>query len=193
MIDGMDGLSGSLTLILLGSLYVLISVNSSSDLIILSCLTYSVIAFLLFNLRIFGRKTASIFLGDAGSTLIGLFISWFVIKHSQGENQSFTPVIALWLVAIPLFDTVGVLLRRCFRGLSPFKADRNHTHHLLLDLGWGVNKSLFFLVIVSALFAVIGIVSYKYSVAESTLFYIFIGLFIIYLGLMEWGERHIKQ
>jgi UDP-GlcNAc:undecaprenyl-phosphate GlcNAc-1-phosphate transferase len=78
------------------------------------------LAFLLFNLRIFGRSSAKIFLGDTGSTLFGFIVCWLLIDVSQGEKNLISPITALWIMALPLFDSVCIMLRRISKGRSPF-------------------------------------------------------------------------
>jgi len=62
---------------------------------------------------------------------------------SQGENPAIAPVTALWLYAVPLFDTVSVMVRRIWLKRSPFKADRGHLHHLLVDAGFRVRQVVY--------------------------------------------------
>jgi hypothetical protein len=71
--------------------------------------------------------------------LLGFVFAWLLIALSQGgEAAVMTPVTALWLFALPLMDTVGVMLRRIWLGKSPFRADRHHLHHLLVRAGFRV-------------------------------------------------------
>ena len=69
-------------------------------------------AFLIFNLGPFFGSRFKIFMGVAGSTFIGFGIDWSLITFSQGENQIFSPVVALWIFSIPLIDTIFVMIRR---------------------------------------------------------------------------------
>ena len=137
MSDGLDGLAGSLVLLVLLSLLALGSSQREFILIVGA----AVCGFLVWNLRVL-RPRAAIFMGDAGSTLLGLILAYLLIGGSQQPNNDFSPVTALWLLALPLIDTVAVLLVRPLRGQSPFSADRFHYHHLLQARGLGVNQTL---------------------------------------------------
>jgi UDP-GlcNAc:undecaprenyl-phosphate GlcNAc-1-phosphate transferase len=95
------------------------------------------VGFLYYNLRYPGNRRARVFLGDNGSMLLGFLFAWLFIALSQGEPAAMTPVTALWLFALPLMDTVGVMLRRIWLGKSPFRADRHHLHHLFVRAGIG--------------------------------------------------------
>jgi UDP-GlcNAc:undecaprenyl-phosphate GlcNAc-1-phosphate transferase len=189
MVDGMDGLAGSLAMTCLvgGALLITVSPSFSPDLLLV--IVGVLAGFLLLNLRLPGRPRARVFMGDAGSMVLGLVLTWMLIRHSQGQGQAFPPVVALWLLALPLYDAVGVLLRRPLRGGSPFEADWRHTHHLLLRLGLGYRTTLSILICLSLCLAAYGALLARLGVAEHVLFYTFLGLFVFYLLLMEAGER----
>lgn len=187
MVDGMDGLAGSLALTAVSGLVFLLFLNGQeADASALAVFGVAVAAFLVFNIRRGGSR-ARVFLGDAGSMLIGFVLAWFLVKSSQGVDRSIHPVTALWLLALPLFDAVGVLLRRSLRGRSPFAADRIHVHHLLLDAGWSVSGTLLSLVALAALLAGIGIAAQVAGVPDRYLFLFFLCLFTIYLVAAEWA------
>ena len=189
MVDGMDGLAGSLALVcLLGGL-VFIALSPAADPPLVWVIIGVVAGFLVFNLRWFDRRCARVFMGDAGSMVLGLVLAWMLIRHSQGPEAAFPPVLALWLLALPLYDAVGVLLRRPLRGGSPFDADWRHTHHLLLRLGCSTSTTLIILLASALLLAGFGIWMTFLGIPEHLLFYLFLGLFVIYLLLMESGER----
>lgn len=193
MVDGMDGLAGSLVLVCLLSVLFLLVNNGSGGIDIVVLLSAAVIAFLSFNLRISGRQGARVFMGDAGSMVLGLTLAWLLIDHSQGPDRAFAPVVALWILAVPLCDAVGVLLRRSLRLGSPFRADWLHTHHLLLRFGLSVNQSLALIVGMAICLSVLGIVLFLGGLREYYLFYLFIGLFAVYVLIMELGERYLER
>ena len=181
MSDGMDGLAGFLSLIVLGLLLVA-GGNSIShpDSGLLFIVLAAVAAFLLFNLPAFGRHRAVVFMGDAGSLFLGFLLCWFLIGLSQGEDRAIRPVTALWIIAIPLFDTVGVMLRRILERSSPFQADRTHYHHILRDLGLESRTTLLVVVASAAVFGVIGLAGEYLPIPESIMFYGFLTGFACY-------------
>jgi len=139
LIDGIDGLTGSVATLIamsLGSWFFLID---RVDLAIIAfSLAGATIAFLRYNLT-----PARIFMGDTGSMLIGLISSILVIEfievHAeiQGSPYAFraVPAMAVGILILPLFDMLRVFVLRIARGRSPFRGDRIHTHHQLVDLG----------------------------------------------------------
>jgi UDP-GlcNAc:undecaprenyl-phosphate GlcNAc-1-phosphate transferase len=193
MSDGMDGLAGCLTLLSTGCMIILaIAGGMTQSAVELGVFVSVVTAFLLFNLRFSNNTPARVFMGDAGSMLLGFVLAWYLIKHTQDPDKLFPPAIALWLVALPLFDAVGVLIRRTLKGHSPFKADRMHYHHYLLAMGLSVNKTLVVIILTTLAFTAIGLVGYYSGVPEHILFYSFLTLFLFYLLFMEGLERKIN-
>ena len=175
MSDGLDGLAGCLTLIVL---VALLSISGfQSPLIILSIAM--LVGFLVWNLRV-KRKQAYVFMGDAGSTMLGFLLSVLLISYSQTES-GFMPVTALWLLALPLVDAVGVHIVRPMRGQSPFKADRLHYHHQLIDMGFSVNKTLIFVLVVQSILILIGLSLWKFNVNENSQLIGFLLFFFCYL------------
>ncbi len=193
MVDGMDGLAGSLVLVCLLSGFFQLMLAGSADLPLIGLLISVVAGFLVFNLPGIKGSTARIFMGDAGSMVLGIWLAWLLIRYSQGENRAFAPVIGLWMLIVPLFDAVGVLLRRLVRFGSPFHADRMHTHHLLLRLGFSVYQSLAVLISVSVIMSLSAFGLYYAGVSEHHLFYLFVALFVGYILCMELGEFRLRQ
>jgi UDP-GlcNAc:undecaprenyl-phosphate GlcNAc-1-phosphate transferase len=172
MIDGIDGLAGGSTLIAIITI-ALISWYFEHWILVYFCIIFvgAIIAFLLFNLRIFGRKRGAIFLGDSGSTLLGFTVCWLAISASQGEVGMITPTIVLWIIALPLFDSICIMSRRIQRGQSPFSPDREHLHHILPLEGFSINKTLVTLLAFSLLLSVTGVTAGLYfGISDRLLF-----------------------
>ena len=180
MLDGNDGLCGSLAFIQLGFIALLAWVhgdlNAFSPLILL-CTTVGV--FLLFNFPL-KRQQANVFLGDVGSMLLGLAIAWYCIRLSQGQHAIAQPATFLWIIAIPLFDCCNVVIKRLKNGYSPMEADREHVHHILLDRGFSSLKTVCVIDAFAILFALIGVALSLLHIPEAISFILFIAAFIVY-------------
>jgi UDP-N-acetylmuramyl pentapeptide phosphotransferase/UDP-N-acetylglucosamine-1-phosphate transferase len=157
LIDGVDGLAAGLALIIsaaLGSWFYLAGhINFS---VVCFALSGSLIAFLRFNL--WGRKN-KIFMGDTGSLVIGIFLAAMVLKFvefnltTEGPlHMKQAPLVALALFIVPITDTLRVFAIRVWHKRSPFSADMNHIHHLLVKLGMGHIQVSSFLVAYTLLF-----------------------------------------
>lgn len=186
MVDGIDGLLGGLSSVTFASLGCLLYLSGHHDLAYF-CLVIciAILPYICFNLGAFG-KTRKVFMGDAGSMLIGFTVIWLLLLSSQNSDTlSLRPVTALWLIAIPLMDMTTVMVRRVKRGDSPFKPDREHFHHICQRIGLSSVQTLSLICFIASLFATLGILGDIYKVPESMMFYSFIFCFIIYFCSLQ--------
>lgn len=158
MVDGIDGLLGALSSVTFGALAVVFWMGNKNNLALWClCLMVACLPYILLNLGIpWGRKF-KVFMGDAGSTLIGFTVIWLLIIATQGEDAVMRPVTALWLIAVPLMDMLRVMIGRIRRGESPFKPDREHLHHVLLRAGFSGRHTLIIMSVVALLTSTAGI------------------------------------
>lgn len=193
-IDGLDGLAGSLSLVAIaGMSWVAWQGGEERILLILLSAAACVLAFLLLNMRFPWQRRARVFMGDAGSMFLGLFIAWFLVTLSQGPDRLMTPVTALFLFAVPLMDTVFVILRRIFSGRSPFKPDRMHLHHLFLGYGLRISASVFVIVLFAVSMASAGLLAREMSVPEYFQFAGFVSMFAIYTVVCSCAWRRLEK
>ncbi len=139
LIDGVNALCASVGIIICVTLgFWFKAVDQIVFVIIASALVGSLVAFLKFNL-----SPAQIFMGDTGSMLVGVICSIlsisFIEINKQGVSSEYqvsaAPALAVAVLFIPLFDTLRVFFIRILKGHSPFSPDKQHMHHLLLELG----------------------------------------------------------
>ncbi|MDD5480378.1 hypothetical protein [Rhodoferax sp.] len=193
MTDGVDGLAGGLAVLTLSALAVAAYPMHSNVALQLASMVAALVGFLVFNSRFFGRKRAAVFMGDGGSIFIGFAIVWYLVTLSQGAGRVITPVSALWLFAVPLLDTVTIMFRRIARGNSPFAADREHLHHILMLAGFGVNRAVLIILSIHGLCILIGMGSIYYQIPDWVMFWLFLGLFGVYYGVMTHAWRWMKR
>lgn len=186
MIDGLDGLAGGVALIAIGCLLALNLTapapdhHASNALLVLAMV---IVGFLCFNLRHPWRVQASVFMGDSGSTMLGFALGWFLVSLSQdreGQVAVMTPMTAVWILAVPLLDAVTVMIRRLRARQSPFNADRQHLHHLLLNYGYSDGQVTAMLLTGALITGVIGMAAHRLAVPEFVQFYGFLGVFLLY-------------
>ena len=135
MSDGVDGLAGASSAAAFFWLAV-IGFDFGQHRLGLQTLALAAacLGFLVFNMRHRWRMKASLFLGDGGSTLLGAALAGTTLILASGEPAIAFPVL-LWVVAVPVIDTLSLIIRRLAVRRSPFSADRQHLHHLLMDAG----------------------------------------------------------
>ncbi|MEW5878944.1 MAG: hypothetical protein AB1761_00705 [Pseudomonadota bacterium] len=174
MIDGMDGLAGAMALVALAALGWMVAFTQDAFSWQLSLVAMgAVVGFLLFNLPVRFNRGRRVFMGDAGSTLLGFLVAALCMRLSQ-ETRAVAPATLLWFVALPVTDLLVTMLRRIARGVSPFRPDRGHLHHRLLDAGLGVRATLAILTTVAVLLAAAGLWMHYAKVPEAVQFYGFL-------------------
>lgn len=194
MSDGIDGLSGGLVIVTLSFISVCAFSSgqgvAGSFCLIMIC---SILAFLSLNFRRPWHKKALVYLGDAGSTMLGFILAWLLIESTQGVVPTFSPVYALWFLAIPLFDTVSLLIKRPLRGKSPFTPGNDHLHHMLLSRGLSVEQVVALMIAVAAVLGGVGLIGLSLGARESSMFLIFIALFAVYFCFADKLDKRPRR
>ena len=106
-------------------------------------------------------------------------------NFSQGQKAVILPVTALYLVAVAVYDTIFVMLRRIFAGKSPFEPDNTHLHHYFLSKNMSQTFVLFIMTSLSAVFIVVGLGLMHFQVPEYIQFYIFVLISALYYFVMQ--------
>ena len=134
-------------------------------------------------------KGKKLFVGDAGSLFIGFWIATYLITYITSAQNSILvdvysiqleniPIIAISMISVPVLDTLRVMLVRILVKKSPFIADRNHLHHILLDSGMSHLRTSLFLTIINWFNCIaIFLMEQNFNSKELTIIYIFISLF----------------
>jgi len=142
MSDGADGMAGMLGL---AALVMLCAASLYAGNLMLaervSVLAGALAGFLLWNVRFPWRPRAKVFMGNAGSAFLGLLIAWVSFRLTQNPGHPVNPVLALWLLPIPVMDCLVLIVRRLRKGRSPFAADHDHIHHLMQEAGFGPTRA----------------------------------------------------
>ena len=185
MIDGINGLCAGSAMI------ALLFIGFFSGLIydsVLIIIIGSMIGFLIFNLRFFGKKRG-VFLGDSGSNLIGFWVAWCAIYSSQNTIYQVEAITMLWFVAIPLLDCVGLIFSRLIRGIGIASPGRDHIHHKLM-LNYSAEGTLGIIILISLFAGLLGIfLENNFEQWVSTIiFLLFAGFYYLY----AYGFKNLK-
>src|SRR5690606_31619697 len=142
MVDGADGLAGSLVAVCLVMLAAAAMYAGNPSLAQVALVIAGVVsAFLVYNMRFPWQPRAKTFMGNAGSAWLGLVVAWVVFRLTQNTGHPVNPVLALWLIPIPVMDCLVLSVRRVHEGRSPFAAGRDHIHHFMQDAGLGPTQA----------------------------------------------------
>jgi len=189
MIDGLNGLCATLCLVCFTAIIFMINADTVPSLFPLILPVGAIMGFLMYNLGVLGNQR-TVFLGDNGSNALGFMCAWILVYFSSVENSNFASITALWFVAIPFFDAVGVIISRVVKGIMPLSPGRDHLHHKLLEMGLSSNAIYVVLILISVIFAAVGyIFNHNFPESHFISFYTFMILWLCYYLLI----RHIAK
>lgn len=156
-IDGIDGLAAGIAM--LAFLFFGITLIYLK-LYVISIFTFAALGMLIpfFYYNIFGKTSnhSKMFMGDCGSLTIGMLLAAIAVKvyHSASISPDQSPralVLGFSMLIVPMFDALRVVLLRLIKGRSPFKPDKSHMHHQLLNLGFS-HKVVTLIMLTNAIF-----------------------------------------
>ncbi len=160
LIDGIDGLAGSLSLIAFaGFLYCFAKEGLWVYCIMISGLMGVLVPYLYFNIWGKPEKNRKIFMGDSGSLSLGFILAFLLVKYSM-DNPNVMPyrkdclLLSYTLLVVPVFDVVRVILKRVRLGKPLFTADKNHIHHKLMRAGLSQRGALNVIILLALFFIV---------------------------------------
>ncbi|MEZ9191307.1 UDP-N-acetylglucosamine--undecaprenyl-phosphate N-acetylglucosaminephosphotransferase [Vibrio sp. 10N.286.52.F8] len=194
MVDGIDGLLGGLSIVVFASLGVLFYAHGLEFYtFFMAVMVVILLPFVLFNLGYFG-KLRKVFMGDAGSMMIGFLVIWILIRGTQPEHGHYTirPVTALWLIAVPLIDMMAIMIRRIRKGHSPFQPDREHFHHIMQRIGFTPRESLVVICLVQLVYSTLGLLGEYFQVPEYIMFYTIVVCFFLHTYAMTHSFKMAK-
>ncbi|EIR2541273.1 UDP-N-acetylglucosamine--undecaprenyl-phosphate N-acetylglucosaminephosphotransferase [Salmonella enterica subsp. enterica serovar Give] len=181
MVDGIDGLLGGLSSVSFAAMGLILWFDGQTSLAMWCfAMIAAILPYIMLNLGILGRRY-KVFMGDAGSTLIGFTVIWLLLETTQGKTHSISPVTALWIIAIPLMDMVAIMYRRLRKGMSPFSPDRQHIHHLVMRAGFTSRQAFVLITLAAAILAGVGVTAeYSHFVLEWVMLVLFLLAFFLY-------------
>jgi UDP-GlcNAc:undecaprenyl-phosphate GlcNAc-1-phosphate transferase len=191
--DGLDGLAGGTTFLCLAALAMLAhSCGQQVGASLALAFAGAVLGFLRFN-----TYPATVFMGDAGSQLLGFAIGVLSLRATQSGESAISAALPLLLFALPIMDTLSVMAQRVSEGRSPFSADKNHIHHKLLRLGFDHHEAVTVIYMIQAdLFLLAYWMRYESDLiiagVVAAIFAIFIGLFQFALR-RDWRFRETRS
>ncbi len=186
LIDGLDGLAATVSIVILGSFF---TVGYMHDDLFMMLIAGAFISALL-GFLVFNWHPASIFMGDSGSLTLGFVISALAIK-----SLDYLPTVSiLFIAAIPILDTLVVMVRRKIKGKSIFSADRCHIHHILRHFfAEDTRNTVLFLGVFQGIYSLTGL-QLKRHVDEGFLLILFLlNVVLIYMFLAAMIKRQKRK
>ena len=186
LMDGLDGLAGGISLLALIGFLIIASINQDLFIVILAIASAGgILGFLKFN-----RYPASIFMGDVGSLLLGFLLAFFSIESLKiADSFHVYFLVSLVILGIPVTDTLISFFRRLASGEHPFKADQEHVHHRILNLGLTHSQTVDLIYVLAIFYTIIAVLMVIFAeVAGAPLFLIAFGFSLYWawrLGYLE--------
>jgi UDP-GlcNAc:undecaprenyl-phosphate GlcNAc-1-phosphate transferase len=179
LIDGIDGLASGVTAICAFMLtLVAIALGQHPVALLSASILGATIGFLRYNF-----SPAQIFLGDAGSLLLGYLLATVSIIGVLKSTLTLSMLLPLLMLAVPIFDTMDAILRRIRRGQPIYMADRDHIHHRLLRMGFNQKQVVLILygltVFFGAVALTLGWFNHIYAVIACTILFVFFRIVLI--------------
>jgi UDP-N-acetylmuramyl pentapeptide phosphotransferase/UDP-N-acetylglucosamine-1-phosphate transferase len=196
LIDGIDGLAGSIALIACLTFGGFFLANDHPSWAVQSfLLAGALMGFLRFNLS----GSQRLFMGDSGSLFVGFVLAYQAVLFLNANQASpggpvvpNAPVLVLCVLSLPLLDTLRVFILRAARGKSPFTADRNHIHHHLLDMGLDHKQASALLCLKTLLVIAAGYMLQDFAINTHLALMVTLGscVYLGPLGYKAWQEKN---
>lgn len=177
MMDGFDGLAGGVGLAaLVAATFAAVVFGDGAGATLGVVGIAVVLSFLVFNFPSLHNRRVRTFMGDAGSTLLGFMVAWMGLRLAHGAQPVISPVTALWIAALPIFDLFISFGRRIAKGKNPLHPDSEHFHHILFRAGFSVRTVAVIMTMTAFVVAMTGVLAHQAGVPDGVLF---LGLIVI--------------
>ncbi len=188
MVDGVNGLSSGICIScsLLCGIHFTLS-GDWCNAVLAFCMAASLVPFFVHN--VFGN-TSRMFIGDAGTMVLGLLMSWFVISIMHDGvafnalgNEGCPTAMVVALFAVPVADTLRVMTMRVVNGNSPFSPDKTHLHHAFVGLGVSHSVTMLSEIFIGFMVVLAWVVSVWLGASYELQFYIV----VLVAAVLVWG------
>lgn len=186
MIDGVNGLSSGLCMTcagLFGGVFLMRGDMPNAMLAFAMCA--GLFPFFLHN--VYGKRSR-MFVGDAGTMMMGVLMSWCIMcllssDASRYDGKEDTVALALAILSVPVFDTLRVMTQRIVHGISPFKADKTHLHHAFIAVGISHSITALSEIAIDVVIVLIWFASYRLGASQEMQLYVVVAAAV----LLVWG------
>lgn len=189
LIDGLDGLCGSLSFTTITTLGIIYFLSGKPEATLCFILAAAIFGFLCFN-----WPPAKLFMGDGGSQFLGFMIATFPLYTSNDAFEYNKFLIMIIITAFPVFDTIAAIWRRIRDKQSIMSPDRSHLHHKLLNIGYSKTTALLLIAFIQILICSIVIISFNLSAEKGAgLLLETIAFMILFFALIHYSNRRIYK
>jgi UDP-N-acetylmuramyl pentapeptide phosphotransferase/UDP-N-acetylglucosamine-1-phosphate transferase len=198
MIDGVDGLASGFCVMACGVFGFAFWMSYDGTMAVLAALTAGALIPFFFH-NVFGKES-KMFIGDAGSLMMGMIMTIFVmhiLDHGSRVSVNFTNMgvvaFVLSVLSVPVFDTLRVMTGRIVRGVSPFHADRSHLHHLFIEMGFSHIGTSVAVISIDFFTILCWLASYQLGASPTVQLLVVIGLGLLNTSVFYYVVRRLKH
>ena len=198
MIDGVDGLASGFCIMACAVFGFAFWMSYDGTMAVLSALTAGALIPFFFH-NVFGKES-KMFIGDAGSLMMGMIMTIFVmhiLDHGSRVSVNFTNMgvvaFVLSVLSVPVFDTLRVMTGRIVRGVSPFHADRSHLHHLFIEMGFSHVGTAVSVISIDFFTILCWLASYQLGASPTVQLLVVIGLGLLNTSVFYYVVRRLKH
>jgi UDP-GlcNAc:undecaprenyl-phosphate GlcNAc-1-phosphate transferase len=192
LIDGLDGLAAGVTIIVCFTLFLIAfnmgghSITNQNIMVLSLILIGTLMGFLRYNFN-----PAVIFMGDSGSLFLGFTIACMSIRGSSTAPTTVAMTIPLIALGVPIIDTLLAVYRRTSEGRHPFRADREHVHHRLLDMGFSHKTAVMIIYSITVLFCIVALLLTAVNNRTSAALIVLVGA-VVFMGIQSLGYVRLR-
>ena len=198
MIDGVDGLASGFCVMACGVFGIAFWMSYDGTMAVLAALTAGALIPFFFH-NVFGKES-KMFIGDAGSLMMGMIMTIFVmhiLDHGSRVSVNFTNMgvvaFVLSVLSVPVFDTLRVMTGRIVRGVSPFHADKSHLHHLFIEMGFSHVGTAVSVISIDFFTILCWLASYQLGASPTVQLLVVIGLGLLNTSVFYYVVRRLKH
>lgn len=190
LIDGLDGLAAGTAAIAAFTLAIVAYLEGEAAVVFPALLLVScILAFLRYNFY-----PAQIFMGDSGSLLLGFYLATFSVL-GFGKGATFISlVVPIFILGLPIFDTLFAIWRRLLQRQPIFRADKQHLHHRLLEHGFSQRRAVLTFYGINLSLGLTAVLLTVYSEARLIIFVIVLAAILLLIANKFWlGKKFFKR
>jgi UDP-GlcNAc:undecaprenyl-phosphate GlcNAc-1-phosphate transferase len=124
--------------------------------------------------------------------MLGFAVSWFAIELAFRHDTGVPPVTIAWILGLPVFDTVSLMLRRVIKGQSPLSGDREHLHHIFQRAGFSIRATVYILASIAFGMGAIGVGGWLMGVPEWMLWPPLLAMFALHYWFVRHAWRNMR-
>ena len=133
-----------------------------------------------------------IFLGDAGSLFLGFSLAWFALDVTFTGSAMVPPVTTAWILGLPVFDTISLMVRRLIKGQNPMEPDREHLHHIFQRAGFSLRGTVYLVTVLALGMGAVGVTGWLLGIPDWVMLVAWLLAFVGHIYFVQHAWRMVR-